>query len=169
MVVVACESVHVCTMCIWRCEQARFCVEVLYALYKFVDSFIHHLYVLYQRHYTTTYNTSTTTTSNTTTTTTTATATIPTIATTNATITIVSEARAAGISITTSPLVANVHTNLFPTSPKCQRIDIWHCTQGAARYPTDYYHRTGPRLSFFVTQTSRQIRSTYDWRVEKSK
>ena len=67
MVVVACESVHVCTMCIWRCEQARFCVEVLYGLQKFVDWFIHYSYVLYQRHYTTTYNTSTTTTYNTTT------------------------------------------------------------------------------------------------------
>jgi len=38
-VVLACESLHVCTVCIWRCEHARFCVEVFYALYIF--SFIH--------------------------------------------------------------------------------------------------------------------------------
>ena len=172
-------------MCIWRCEHARLCVDFFFlfffsssALYKFVHSFnihgltypslinlmvsvdvkhhdcllAHHSYVLYQRHYTTTYNTTATTT--------TATATIPTIATTNATIAIVSEARAAGLSITTSPLVANVHTNLFPTSPKWQRPDIWQSTQGAARYSTEYYHRTEPRLSFFVAQTARQVRST---------
>ena len=40
LVILACESLHVCTVCIWRCEQARFCVEVfLCAIYKF--SFIH--------------------------------------------------------------------------------------------------------------------------------
>jgi len=40
LVVLACESLHVCTVCIWRCEHARFCVEVfLCAIYKF--SFIH--------------------------------------------------------------------------------------------------------------------------------
>ena len=41
----ACESLHVCTVSIWRCERARFCVEVFYALYinihSFIDSFIH--------------------------------------------------------------------------------------------------------------------------------
>ena len=37
----ACESLHVCTVCIWRCEQARFCVEVFYALYLNFHSFIH--------------------------------------------------------------------------------------------------------------------------------
>ena len=40
LVVLACESLHVCTVCIWRCEHARFCVEViLCVIYKF--SFIH--------------------------------------------------------------------------------------------------------------------------------
>ena len=40
LVVLACDSLHVCTVCIWRCEHARFCVEVfLCAIYKF--SFIH--------------------------------------------------------------------------------------------------------------------------------
>ena len=40
LVGLACESLHVCTVCIWRCEHARFCVEVfLCAIYKF--SFIH--------------------------------------------------------------------------------------------------------------------------------
>ena len=34
LLVLACESLHVCTVCIWRCEHARFCVEVFYALYK---------------------------------------------------------------------------------------------------------------------------------------
>ena len=29
----ACESLHVCTVCIWRCEHARFCMECFYALY----------------------------------------------------------------------------------------------------------------------------------------
>ena len=38
--VLACKSLHVCTVCIWRCEHARFCVEVfLCAIYTF--SFIH--------------------------------------------------------------------------------------------------------------------------------
>ena len=41
LVVLACESLHVCTVCIWRCEHARFCVEVFYALYINVHSFIH--------------------------------------------------------------------------------------------------------------------------------
>ena len=33
LVVLACESLHLCTVRIWRCEHARFCVEVFYALY----------------------------------------------------------------------------------------------------------------------------------------
>ena len=45
LVVLACKSLHVCTVCIWRCEHARFCVEVFYALYinfhSFIHSFIH--------------------------------------------------------------------------------------------------------------------------------
>ena len=45
LVVLACESLHVCTVCIWHCEHARFCVEVFYALYinfhSFIHSFIH--------------------------------------------------------------------------------------------------------------------------------
>ena len=40
LVVLTCESLHVCTVCIWRCEHARFCVEVFYALYKNFHSFI---------------------------------------------------------------------------------------------------------------------------------
>ena len=41
MVVLACESLHVCTVCSWRCEYARFCVGVFYALYiNFYLSFI---------------------------------------------------------------------------------------------------------------------------------
>ena len=40
LVVLACESLHVCTVCIWRCEHARFCVEVFYALYINFHSFI---------------------------------------------------------------------------------------------------------------------------------
>ena len=28
LVVLACESLHECIVCTWRCEQARFCVEV---------------------------------------------------------------------------------------------------------------------------------------------
>ena len=41
LVLLACESLHVCTVCIWRCEHARFCVEVFYALYINFHSFIH--------------------------------------------------------------------------------------------------------------------------------
>ena len=41
LVVLACESLHVCTVCIWRCEHAWFCVEVFYALYINFHSFIH--------------------------------------------------------------------------------------------------------------------------------
>ena len=41
LVVLACESLHVCTVCIWRCEHARFCVEVFYAQYINFHSFIH--------------------------------------------------------------------------------------------------------------------------------
>ena len=50
LVVLACESLHVhtcndvCTVCIWCCEHARFCVEVFYALYNInFHSFIHYL------------------------------------------------------------------------------------------------------------------------------
>ena len=39
LVVLACESLHVCTVCIWRCEHAKFCGRFLCAIYKF--SFIH--------------------------------------------------------------------------------------------------------------------------------
>ena len=39
LVVLACESLHVCTVCIWRCEHARFCVDVFYALYINFHSF----------------------------------------------------------------------------------------------------------------------------------
>ena len=46
LVVLACESLHVCTVCIWRCEHARFCVEVFYALYINFHSFIHSYCVL---------------------------------------------------------------------------------------------------------------------------
>ena len=46
LVVLACESLHVCTVCIWRCEHARFCVEVFYALYINFHSFIHSWIVL---------------------------------------------------------------------------------------------------------------------------
>ena len=42
LVVLACESSHVCTVCIWRCEHARFCVEGFYALYIHFHSFIIH-------------------------------------------------------------------------------------------------------------------------------
>ena len=41
LVVLACESLHVCTVCIWRCEHAWFCVEVFYALYINFHLFIH--------------------------------------------------------------------------------------------------------------------------------
>ena len=44
LVVLACESLHVCTVCIWRCEHARFCVEVFYALYINFHSFIHYYF-----------------------------------------------------------------------------------------------------------------------------
>ena len=41
LVVLACESLHVCTVCIWHCEHARFCVEVfLCAIYINFHSFI---------------------------------------------------------------------------------------------------------------------------------
>ena len=33
LVVLACESLHVCTVYIWRCEHARFCVEVCFLRY----------------------------------------------------------------------------------------------------------------------------------------
>ena len=47
LVVLACKSLHVCTVCIWRCEQARFCVEGFYALYINFHSFIHsHILIL---------------------------------------------------------------------------------------------------------------------------
>ena len=42
LVVLACESLHICTVCIWRCEHARFCVEGFYALYINFHSFIIH-------------------------------------------------------------------------------------------------------------------------------
>ena len=45
LVVLACESLHVFTVCIWRCEHARFYVEVFYALYINVHSFIHSLLI----------------------------------------------------------------------------------------------------------------------------
>ena len=41
LVVLASESLHVCTVCIWRCEHARFCVEVFYVLHINFHSFIH--------------------------------------------------------------------------------------------------------------------------------
>ena len=42
LVVLACESLHVCTVYIWRCEHARFCVEVFFMryIYIFIHSFI---------------------------------------------------------------------------------------------------------------------------------
>ena len=43
LVVLACESLHVCTVCIWRCEHAWFCVEGFYALYINFHSFIHYV------------------------------------------------------------------------------------------------------------------------------
>ena len=46
LVVLACESLHVCTVCIWRCEHARFCVEVFYALYINCHSIIHSFFSL---------------------------------------------------------------------------------------------------------------------------
>ena len=50
LVVLACESLHVCTVCIWRCEHARFCVEVFYALYINFHSFIHPFIHYHMRH-----------------------------------------------------------------------------------------------------------------------
>ena len=47
LVILACESLHVCTVCIWRCEHARFCVEVFYALYINFHSFIHSLRMIH--------------------------------------------------------------------------------------------------------------------------
>ena len=41
LIVLACESLHVCTVCIWRCEHARLCMEVFNALYINLYSFIH--------------------------------------------------------------------------------------------------------------------------------
>ena len=38
---IACESLHAYTVCIWCCEHARFCVEVLYVLCINFHSFIH--------------------------------------------------------------------------------------------------------------------------------
>ena len=43
LVVLACESLHVCTLCIWRDEHARFRVEFFYAPYINFHSFIHSL------------------------------------------------------------------------------------------------------------------------------
>ena len=42
LVVLACETenLHVCIVCIWCCEHARFRVEVFYALYINFHSFI---------------------------------------------------------------------------------------------------------------------------------
>ena len=40
------ESLHICTVYSCRCEHARFCVEILYALYKTFHSFIQTLCVL---------------------------------------------------------------------------------------------------------------------------
>ena len=40
LVVLACESLHVCTVCIWRCEHARFVWKFFYALYINFHSFI---------------------------------------------------------------------------------------------------------------------------------
>ena len=40
LVVLACESLHVRTVCIWRCEHARFCVDFLCAIYIKFHSFI---------------------------------------------------------------------------------------------------------------------------------
>ena len=43
LVVLACESLHICTVCIWRCEHARFCADFFnfYVLYIHFHSFIH--------------------------------------------------------------------------------------------------------------------------------
>ena len=40
LVVSACQNLHVCTVCIWRCEHTRFCVEVVCAPYIHFHSFI---------------------------------------------------------------------------------------------------------------------------------
>ena len=40
LVVLACESLHACTVCSWRCEHARFCAEVLYEPYVNFHLFI---------------------------------------------------------------------------------------------------------------------------------
>ena len=40
LVVLACESLHVCTVCIWRCEHARFCVSFHVLYINFHYSFI---------------------------------------------------------------------------------------------------------------------------------
>ena len=40
LAVLACESLHVRTVCIWRCEHARFCVDFLCAIYIKFHSFI---------------------------------------------------------------------------------------------------------------------------------
>ena len=42
LVVSACESLHVCTVCIRRREHARFCVEVFMRYIKKKKSFIHY-------------------------------------------------------------------------------------------------------------------------------
>ena len=39
-VVLACESLHLCTVCVWHCENARLCVEGFYAPYINFHSFI---------------------------------------------------------------------------------------------------------------------------------
>ena len=42
LVVLACESLHVCTVCIWRCEHARFFIlSFMRYIHIFIDSFIH--------------------------------------------------------------------------------------------------------------------------------
>ena len=50
LVVLACESprayIYICTVYSCRCEHARFCVEILYALYKTFHSFIQALCIL---------------------------------------------------------------------------------------------------------------------------
>ena len=35
-----CESLHLCTVCVWHCENARLCVEGFYAPYINFHSFI---------------------------------------------------------------------------------------------------------------------------------
>ena len=43
LVVLACESLHVCSVCIWRSEHTRFCVEVssVFVCHINFHSFIH--------------------------------------------------------------------------------------------------------------------------------